>query len=198
MGLFAVSASASLIGATMAACGVAQASPAPTSVLVAVHAGISSTCSGVSGSSLASALGYKSLPPPTSSIQHEKSGSIAGTSTLCIYGAMTSAAQVKSIVIVVYETFTKSLSNAQAVAQIKKGFSKDATPGSKVRYSIGAFDGVDALSGQVSFKEGSVSITSEFMAAWHGNKACGVILEKVVPKTNLQTALKLVINNFGM
>jgi hypothetical protein len=118
---------------------------------MAVHAGVSSTCSGVSGRSLASALGYKSLPSPTSSTQQEKSGSVAGTSTLCIYGAMTSAAQVKSLVIVVYETFTKSLSDSQAVAQIKSGLSKDATPGSKVSYSIVAFDGVDALTGKASF-----------------------------------------------
>jgi hypothetical protein len=36
------------------------------------------------------------------------------------------------------------------------------------------------------------------MAAWHGAKACSVVLEKVVPKSNLQAALKLSINNFGM
>jgi hypothetical protein len=198
VGLFALSASVCVIGTAIGGPGVAQASPAPRSVLKAVHGGVPSTCSGVSGRSLASALRYKSLPPPTSSTQHEKSGSISGTGTVCIYGAMTSAAQVKNLVIVAYETFSNSLSEAQAVEQIKEGLSKDATPGSKVSYSIGAFDGVDALMGKVSFKEGSVSTTSEFMAAWHGNKACSVVLERVVPKGNLQAALKLAINNSGM
>jgi hypothetical protein len=36
------------------------------------------------------------------------------------------------------------------------------------------------------------------MAVWHKTKACSVVLEKVVPKNNLETALKLAINNFGM
>ena len=196
VGLLALSASACLIGAAMAGSGFAQASPAP--ILMPVHAGLSSTCTGVSGSSLASALGYKSLPPATSSTQHEESGSIAGTSTLCIYGSMTSAGQVKNLVIVVYETFTKPVSNAQAVAQIKSGMSKGATPGAKVSYSIGTFDGIDALRGKDTFKEGPTKTTTVFMAAWHSNKACSVVLEKVVPKSNLQAALKLSINNFGM
>jgi hypothetical protein len=194
VGLFALS--ASLIGAAMPGSGVAQASPAP--IPMAVHAGRPSTCTGVSGSSLASALGYKGLPSAMSSTQQAESGSISGMSTLCIYGSMTSPATVKNIVIVVYETFTKPVSNAQAVAQIKSGLSKDANPAAKVTYSIGTFDGLGALTGKGSFKEGTVSSTFEFMAAWHGAKACSVVLEKVVPKSNLQGALKLVINNFGM
>jgi hypothetical protein len=196
VGLFALS--ASLIGAAMPGSGVAQASPAPTRIPMAVHAAVSSPCTGVSGSSLASALGYKGLPSAMSSTQQAESGSISGLSTLCIYGSMTSPATVKNIVIVVYETFTKPVSNAQAVAQIKSGLSKDANPGAKVTYSIGTFDGLGALTGKGSFKEGTVSGTFDFMAAWHGAKACSVVLEKVVPKSNLQGALKLVINNFGM
>jgi hypothetical protein len=165
-------------------------------------AGVSSTCTGVSGSSLASALGYKSLPAPTSSTQHEQSGSISGTSTVCIYGAMTSAATVKSDVIVVYETFTKSVSNKQAVALFKSGLSQEANPGAKgsysFGYSFGTVDGLHAITGKGTFMEGTVWTTTEFMAAWHRAKACSVVLEKVVPKSNLQAALKLTINNFGM
>jgi hypothetical protein len=163
---------------------------------MAGHAGV--PCTGVSDGSLASALGYKSLAAPTSSTQPEQSGSISGTSTLCIYGAMTSAAAVKNDVIVVYETFTKSVSNKQAVALFKSGLSKEANPGTKVSYSFGTVDGLDAITGQGTFKEGAVSTTTEFMAAWHGAKACSVVLEKVVPKNNLETALTLAINNFGM
>jgi hypothetical protein len=111
---------------------------------------------------------------------------------------MASAAAVKNIVIVVYETFTKPVSDAQAVAQIKSGMSKDATQGAKVTYSIGTVDGLNALTGKGSFKEGTVSTTTEFMAAWHGAKACSVVLERVVPTNNLQGALKLAINNFGL
>ena len=195
VGLFALSASACLIAAAIPGPGVAQASPAPTPM--AVHGGISSACTGVSGSSLASALGYKTLPPPTSSTQPENSGPVSGTSTVCLYGGI-SAATVKSDVIVVYETFTKSVSNAQAIALFKSGLSQDATPGDKVSYSFGTFDGIHDITGKGTFKEGTVSTTTEFMAAWHGNKACSVVLEKVVPKSNLQAALKLAINNLGM
>jgi hypothetical protein len=196
VGLFALSASACLIAAAIPGPGVAQASPAPTPIVMAGHAGV--PCTGVSDGSLASALGYKSLAAPTSSTQPEQSGSISGTSTLCIYGAMTSAAAVKNDVIVVYETFTKSVSNKQAVALFKSGLSKEANPGTKVSYSFGTVDGLDAITGQGTFKEGAVSTTTEFMAAWHKTKACSVVLEKVVPKNNLETALKLAINNFGM
>jgi hypothetical protein len=196
--LFALSASACLIGAAMAGYVVAQASPAPTPIVMAAQAGVPSACTGVSGSSLASALGYKSLPAPTSSTQHEQFGPISGTSTVCIYGAMTSAATVKSDVIVVYETFTRSVSNKQAVALFKNGLSQEANPGTKVRYSFGTVDGLHAITGKGTFKEGTVPATTEFMAAWHRTKACSVVLEKVVPKSNLQAALKLTINNFGM
>jgi hypothetical protein len=163
---------------------------------MAGHAGV--PCTGVSDGSLASALGYKSLAAPTSSTQPEQSGSISGTSTVCTYGAMTSAAAVKNDVIVVYETFTKSVSNKQAVALFKSGLSKEANPGTKVSYSFGTVDGLDAITGQGTFKEGAVSTTTEFMAVWHKTKACSVVLEKVVPTNNLQAALKLIINNFGM
>ena len=197
VGLFALSASTCLMGAAFTASGVAEASPAPTPSLTAFHAGISSTCTGVGGSSLASALGYKSLPTPTSTTEQTKSGSISGTSTVCIYGG-TSAATVKNIVIVVYETFTKSVSNAQAVALFKSGLSKDAAPGAKVSYSFGTVDGLHAITGKATFNEGTVPTTTEFMAAWQGTKACSVVLEKVVPEANLQAALKLAINNFGI
>jgi hypothetical protein len=163
---------------------------------MAGHAGV--PCTGVSDGSLASALGYKSLAAPTSSTQPEQSGSISGTSTVCTYGAMTSAAAVKNDVIVVYETFTKSVSNKQAVALFKSGLSKEANPGTKVSYSFGTVDGLDSITAKETFKEGTASITAEFMAAWHGAKACSVVLEKVVPTNNLQAALKLIINNFGM
>jgi hypothetical protein len=182
----------------MAGSGVALASLAPTPTLMAVHAGKSSTCAGLSGSSLASALGYKSLPAPTSTTQQEQSGSISGTSTICIYGAMTSATTVQSDVIVVYETFTKSISKAQAVALFKSGLSKQAVPGAKVSYSFGTVEGLNAITGKGTFKEGTVSTTTEFIAAWHKAKACSVVLEKVVAKSNLQAALELTINNFGM
>ena len=86
---------------------------------MAGHAGV--PCTGVSDGSLASALGYKSLAAPTSSTQPEQSGSISGTSTVCTYGAMTSAAAVKNDVTVVYEAFTKSVPNTQAVALFKSG-----------------------------------------------------------------------------
>jgi hypothetical protein len=197
VGLFALSASACLIAAAIPGSGVAQASPAPTRIPMAVHAAVSSPCTGVSGSSLASALGYKSLAAPMSSTQHEQNGSISGTSTVCTYGAMTSVAAVKNDVIVVYEAFTKSVSNTQAVALFKGGLSQKA-PGAKVSYSFGTVDGLDSIIGKETFKEGTASITAEFMAAWHGAKACSVILEKVVPASNLQAALKLTINNFGM
>jgi hypothetical protein len=165
---------------------------------MAFHAAVPSPCIGVSGSSLASALGYKSLPAPTSSTQHEQNGSISGTSTVCVYGAMTSAAAVKNDVIVVYETFTKSVSNKQAVALFKTGLSQKAPPGTKVSYSFGAVDGVNSITAKETFKEGTAPITTEFMAAWHGAKACSVVLEKVVPTSNLEAALELAIKSFGM
>ncbi len=196
VGLFALSASACLIAAAIPGPGVAQAAPAPTPIVMAGHAGV--PCTGVSDGSLASALGYKSLAAPTSSTQPEQSGSISGTSTVCTYGAMTSAAAVKNDVIVVYETFTKSVSNKQAVALFKSGLSQQAGPGAKVSYSLGTVDGLDSITAKETFKEGTASITAEFMAAWHGAKACSVVLEKVVPTNNLQAALKLIINNFGM
>ena len=197
VGLFALSASACLIEAAVPGPEVAQASPAPTRIPMAVHAAVPSPCTGVSGSSLASALGYKSLPAPMSSTQHEQNGSISGTSTVCTYGAMTSLAAVKNDVIVVYEAFTKSVSNTQAVALFKSGLSQKA-PGAKVSDSFGTVDGLNSIIGKETFKEGTASITAEFMAAWHGAKACSVVLEKVVPKSNLQAAVKLSINNFGM
>ena len=198
VGLFALSASACLIAAAIPGSGVAQASPAPTRIPMAVHAAVSSPCTGVSGSSLASALGYKSLAAPMSSTQHEQNGPISCTSTVCTYGAVTSAAAVKNDVIVVYEAFTKSVSNTQAVALFKSGLSQEAGPGAKVSYSFGTVDGLGSITAKETFKEGTASITAEFMAAWHGAKACSVILEKVVPTSNLQAALKLTINNFGM
>ncbi len=133
-----------------------------------------------------------------SSTQHEQNGSISGTSSVCTYAAMTSAAAVKNDVIVVYEAFTKSVSNKQAVALFKSGLSQGAGHGAKVSYSFGTVDGLDSIIGKETFKEGTASITAEFMAAWHGAKACSVVLEKVVPKSNLQAAVKLAINNFGM
>src|SRR5580704_17917675 len=172
VGLFALSASACLIAAAVPGPEVAQASPAPTHVPTAVRAAVPSPCSGVSGGSLASALGYRSLPAPTSSTQHEQNGSISGTSTVCTYGAMTSAAAVKNVVIVVYEAFTKSVSNTQAVALFKSGLSQKAGPGTKISYSFGAVDGVGSITAKETFKEGTASITAEFMAAWHGAKAC--------------------------
>jgi hypothetical protein len=196
-GPFVLSASACIIAAAIAGPGVAQASPAPTRIPMAVHAALSSPCTGVSGSSLASALGYKSLPAPMSSTRHEQNGPISGTSTVCTYGAMTSVAAVKDDVIVVYEAFTKSVSNTQAVALFKSGLSQKA-PGAKVSYSFGTVDGLGSIIGKETFKEGTASITTEFMAAWHEAKACSVVLEKVVPKGNLQAAIKLAINNFGM
>jgi hypothetical protein len=198
VGLFALSASACLIAAAIPGSGVAQASPAPTRIPMGVHAAVSSPCTGVSGSSLASALGYKSLGAPTSSSQPEQNGSISGTSTVCTYGAVTSVAAVKNDVIVVYEAFTKSVSKKQAVALFQSGLSQEAAPGAKVSYSFGTVDGLGSITAKETFKEGTASITAEFMAAWHGAKACSVVLEKVVPKSNLQGALKLVINNFGM
>ncbi len=197
VGLFALSASACLISAAIPGPAMAQASPVPTRTPMAVHTAVSSPCTGVSGSSLASALGYKSLPAPMSTTQHEQNGSISGTSTVCTYGAMTSVAAVKNDVIMVYEAFTKSVSNTQAVALFKSGLSQTA-PGAKVSYSFGTVDGLDSIIGKETFKEGTASITAEFMAAWHGAKACSVVLEKVVPKSNLQAAIKLSINNFGM
>jgi hypothetical protein len=176
VGLFALSASACLIAAAVPGPGVAQALPAPTRIPMAVHAAASSPCTGVSGSSLASALGYKSLPAPMSSTQHEQNGSISGTSTVCTYGALTSVAAVKNDVIVVYEAFTKSVSNTQAVALFKSGLSQKA-PGTKVSYSFGTVDGLDSIIGKETFKEGTASITAEFMAVWHGAKACSVVLE---------------------
>jgi hypothetical protein len=197
VGLFALSASACLISAAIPGPAMAQASPVPTRTPMAVHTAVSSPCTGVSGSSLASALGYKSLPAPMSTTQHEQNGSISGTSTVCTYAAMTSVAAVKNDVIMVYEAFTKSVSNTQAVALFKSGLSQKA-PGAKVSYSFGTVDGLDSIIGKETFKEGTASITAEFMAAWHGAKACSVVLEKVVPKSNLQAAIKLSINNFGM
>jgi len=196
VGLFALSASACLIAAAIPGPGVAQASPAPTPIVMAGHAG--APCTGVSGGSLASALGYKSLAAPTSSTQPEQSRSISGTSTVCTYGAMTSAAAVKNDVIVVYEAFTKSVSNKQAVALFKTGLSQKAPPGTKVSYSFGAVDGVNSITAKETFKEGTAPITTEFMAAWHGAKACSVVLEKVVPTSNLEAALELAIKSFGM
>ena len=186
VGLFALSASACLISAAIPGPAMAQASPVPTRTPMAVHTAVSSPCTGVSGSSLASALGYKRLPAPTSTTQHEQNGSISGTSTVCVYGAMTSVAAVKNDVIMVYEAFTKSVSNKQAVALFKTGLSQKAPPGAKVSYSFGAVDGVNSITGKETFKEGTAPITTEFMAAWHGAKACSVVLEKVV--TNQQPA----------
>jgi len=114
VGLFALSASACLIAAAIPGPGWPRPRQPLRPSFMAGHAGV--PCTGVSDGSLASALGYKSLAAPTSSTQPEQSGSISGTSTVCTYGAMTSAAAVKNDVIVVYETFTKSVSNKQAVA----------------------------------------------------------------------------------
>jgi hypothetical protein len=99
---------------------------------------------------------------------------------------------------VVYETFTKSVSNKQAVALFKTGLSQKAPPGTKVSYSFGAVDGVNSITAKETFKEGTAPITTEFMAAWHGAKACSVVLEKVVPTSNLEAALELAIKSFGM
>ena len=52
VGLFALSASACLIAAAIPGPGVAQASPAPTPIVMAGHAGV--PCTGVSDGSLAS------------------------------------------------------------------------------------------------------------------------------------------------
>jgi len=152
----------------------------------------------VSDGSLASALGYKSLAAPTSSTQPEQSGSISGTSTVCTYGAMTSAAAVKNDVTVVYEAFTKSVPNTQAVALFKSGLSKEAKPRDQgqllVRYRRRS--GFHNCQGDL---QGGHGVDYRRV---HGGMARSQGMQRgtgeVVPTNNLQAALKLIINNFGM